>query len=56
MPKKESEVKVLVELIKEGGVAEKGQQKRKNMNMRSVTLEHCSGDEETQEKLELGKH
>ena len=45
--KEEREVKALIELIKER-VAEE----EKNVNMRrSVTYEHCFGDEETQEAI-----
>ena len=47
--KEEIEVKALMELIKEG-VAEV-----KKMKMRSVTLEHCFGGEETQETIQRKK-
>ena len=53
----ESEVKAQMKLIKEEGVAEITVTRKRKVNMRrSVTLEHCFGGEETQKKLEEGKH
>ena len=55
--KKESEVKALMELIKEEGVAEVTATEEKNLNMRrSVTFEHCSKVRKHKKQPEEGKH
>ena len=48
--KEESEIKALMELIKEEGMAVTVIERKKNVNIRSVTLEYCFRGEETQEK------
>ena len=52
--KEEKEIKALIKLMKEG-VAEVTTREVKNVNTRSVTLEHCFGYEKTQETIRRRK-